>query len=77
MTVGNPADTHAPTRMNTPLPDGLTTATAAQRHAAEGPNELTASQRRTLLDMAWDVVREPMFLLLGAGAIYLAHGRHP
>jgi Ca2+-transporting ATPase len=61
--------------MNTPLPDGLTTATAAQRHVDEGPNELSASQRRSLLDMAWDVVREPMFLLLiGAGAIYLALG---
>ncbi len=61
--------------MNTPLPDGLTSAAAAQRHVAEGPNELAASQRRSLLAMAWEVVREPMFLLLiGAGAIYLALG---
>ncbi len=35
-----------------------------QRLREEGPNELGVSQRRTLLDMAWDVVREPILLLL-------------
>jgi Ca2+-transporting ATPase len=56
-------------------PTGLDTATAAQRLREEGPNELGVSQRRTVLDMAWDVVREPMFLLLmGAGTIYLVMG---
>ena len=54
---------------------GLDPATAAQRLYEEGPNELGVSQRRTVLGMAWDVVREPMFLLLmGAGSIYLAMG---
>ena len=54
---------------------GLDPATAAQRLHEEGPNELGVSQRRTVLGMAWDVVREPMFLLLmGAGSIYLAMG---
>jgi Ca2+-transporting ATPase len=57
------------------LGPGLDPATAAQRLRDEGPNELGTSQRRTLLDIAWEVVREPMFLLLlGAGAIYLAMG---
>ena len=56
-------------------PTGLDPAAAAQRLQDEGPNELGISQRRTLRDMVWDVVREPMFLLLlGAGAIYLAMG---
>ena len=56
-------------------PTGLDPALAAQRLRDEGPNELGISQRRTLRDMAWDVVTEPMFLLLlGAGAIYLAMG---
>jgi P-type Ca2+ transporter type 2C len=56
-------------------PTGLDPATAAQRLREEGPNELGVSQRRTVLNMAWDVVREPMFLLLmGAGSIYLAMG---
>lgn len=43
--------------------------------AEEGPNELGTNQRRTLLAIILEVVREPMFLLLiGAGAIYLAMG---
>ena len=59
----------------TDSPTGLDSALAAQRLRDEGPNELGISQRRTLRDMAWDVVTEPMFLLLlGAGAIYLAMG---
>ena len=59
----------------TQVPTGLDPALAAQRLRDEGPNELGISQRRTLRDMAWDVVREPMFLLLmGAGAVYLVMG---
>ncbi len=54
---------------------GLDPALAAARLRDEGPNELGLSQRRTLRDIAWEVLREPMFgLLLGAGAIYLAMG---
>jgi P-type Ca2+ transporter type 2C len=61
--------------MNEISPTGLSPEMAAQRLRNEGPNELGVSQRRTVLDMAWDVVREPMFLLLmGAGSIYLAMG---
>jgi Ca2+-transporting ATPase len=54
---------------------GLAPALAADRLRDEGPNELGLSHRRTLRDIAWEVLREPMFgLLLGAGAIYLAMG---
>lgn len=54
---------------------GLDSAEAAERLKADGPNELGQTRRRTLLDIAWEVVREPMFLLLlGAGAIYMAMG---
>jgi Ca2+-transporting ATPase len=66
------------TAMGTPFseaPGGLAAAQAAQQLAADGPNELGVNQRRTLWDVAWEVVREPMFLLLlGAGALYWAMG---
>jgi Ca2+-transporting ATPase len=58
-----------------PAESGLDPALASARLRDEGPNELGQSQRRTLRDIAWEVLREPMFgLLLGAGAIYLAMG---
>jgi Ca2+-transporting ATPase len=61
--------------MTTGSPSGLDPGTAAQRLQQEGLNELGVSQRRTLRDIAWEDVREPMFLLLlGAGGIYLAMG---
>ncbi len=42
---------------------------------AEGPNELPSIKRRGLLALAWEVIREPMLLLLvGAGGIYLVLG---
>jgi len=54
---------------------GLSGSDAAVRLASDGPNELGTDQRRTLLTIASEVAREPMFLLLlGAGAIYLAMG---
>ena len=49
---------------------GLTAQEAARRLAAEGPNELPTARKRNLLQQAWDVVREPMLLLLlGAGTV--------
>ena len=61
--------------MEPDTPRGLDPAVAAARLAREGPNELGVSQRRTLRDIAWEVIREPMFLLLlGAGSIYLVMG---
>lgn len=54
---------------------GLTSAVAASRLQAEGPNELRTSQRRALTAIVHDVLKEPMFiLLLFAGAIYLLMG---
>jgi len=57
------------------LPVGLTDEEAAQRLAAEGPNELPSSKKRGPFVIAFEVVREPMFLLLLAcGSLYLILG---
>ena len=49
---------------------GLTSQQAATRLAADGPNELPTAKKRNLLKQAWDVVREPMLLLLlAAGTV--------
>ena len=54
---------------------GLSDAEAADRLRIEGPNELPSSKPRSIWEIAWGVVREPMFLLLlAAGGIYLALG---
>lgn len=54
---------------------GLSDQEAAGRLRSEGPNELPSVKPRGLFAMAWEVVREPMLLLLmGAGAIYLVLG---
>ena len=54
---------------------GLSEAEVEARLALEGPNELPSSKPRSVLGIAIDVVREPMFLLLVvAGSVYLALG---
>ncbi|MCX6833647.1 MAG: cation-transporting P-type ATPase, partial [candidate division Zixibacteria bacterium] len=54
---------------------GLSDAEALHRLKAEGYNELPSSKKRSVLAIAWDVVREPMFLLLVAcGTLYLFLG---
>ena len=54
---------------------GLREADVQPRLKTEGYNELPRPDRRTLLRIILDVVREPMLaLLLGGGAIYLALG---
>ncbi|MHB8947445.1 MAG: cation-translocating P-type ATPase [Rhodoferax sp.] len=54
---------------------GLSTAQAAERLAEDGPNALPGDTRRTLLGIARETLREPMFLLLlAAGALYLVLG---
>ncbi len=54
---------------------GLSSADAARRLVADGPNALATSERRTALRLAREVVREPMFvLLLVAGGLYVAFG---
>ncbi|HET7679795.1 MAG TPA: cation-translocating P-type ATPase [Xanthobacteraceae bacterium] len=55
--------------------DGLTSTEAAARLAAEGTNELAHEGRRRVWQIAFEVLREPMLLmLLAAGAIYLTLG---
>ena len=54
---------------------GLGEAEAGARLLAEGANEIPAQKQRTLPAIAFEVVREPMFLmLLAAGALYLLMG---
>lgn len=54
---------------------GLSASAASDRLSTDGPNALPGGQRRTLLSIALETVREPMFmLLLAAGAMYLAFG---
>src|SRR5664279_1178550 len=54
---------------------GLSEAEAACRLQQHGYNELPSSTGRSVLATAWNVVREPMFLLLLAcGTIYLVLG---
>jgi Ca2+-transporting ATPase len=54
---------------------GLSAAEAARRLTEEGPNALPGGERRTLLSIALETTREPMFLLLlAAGTLYLVLG---
>jgi Ca2+-transporting ATPase len=48
---------------------------ASVRLQQEGPNELPAQKKRSLLAIAFEVAREPMFLMLvAAGVLYLVMG---
>jgi Ca2+-transporting ATPase len=63
--------------MNRGVPEqlGLSSKEAMVRLAHDGYNELPSAKPRSLWAIAWEVVREPMFLLLiGASAIYLVLG---
>ncbi len=54
---------------------GLSEAEASTRLKADGWNELPAAKSRNLLATMWNVLREPMILLLvGAGILYLFLG---
>lgn len=54
---------------------GLTGQEALLRLGRDGPNELPSHENRGLLTIGWEVVREPMFLLLvAAGSLYLLMG---
>ncbi|MGY3449573.1 magnesium-transporting ATPase (P-type) [Bradyrhizobium sp. USDA 4353] len=56
-------------------PHGLSAAEAARRLQAEGFNELPQAGARSIIRLIADVLKEPMLLLLLAGAgIYLALG---
>lgn len=67
--MANGTDEAAPDRR------GLSATQAAERLAADGPNELPRNKGRSFLRIARDILLEPMFaLLLAAGIIYLALG---
>ena len=54
---------------------GLSSTEAAARLARDGFNELEPQQRRTVLRIAWEVMREPMLqLLIAAGIVYVLLG---
>jgi Ca2+-transporting ATPase len=54
---------------------GITEAEARVRLEQAGPNELPTQKKRGVAAIAWEVVREPMFLmLLAAGGLYLVMG---
>jgi P-type Ca2+ transporter type 2C len=54
---------------------GLTAKEAAERLGRDGPNELPSSRPRSAVAIAWEVLKEPIFLLLVAcGTIYLFLG---
>ena len=58
-----------------PHMNGLTSVEAAARLAAEGTNELAQDGRRRIWQIAFEVLREPMLvMLLAAGAIYISLG---
>src|ERR1700687_1490690 len=55
----------------------LSSAAAAARLKSEGYNELPAAERRGVLRILWEVVRQPMFaLLIAGGMVYLLLGDH-
>ena len=54
---------------------GLSEQEALTRLKQEGFNEIASTKKRSVLTVAWDILREPIFLLLIAGGvIYLALG---
>ncbi|HRY61505.1 MAG TPA: HAD-IC family P-type ATPase, partial [Candidatus Fermentibacter sp.] len=58
--------------------EGLSHEEAAARLASEGPNELPRSSSRGLFKLVFDVVSEPMLLLLlASGCLYLFVAREP
>ncbi|HEY4637153.1 MAG TPA: HAD-IC family P-type ATPase, partial [Burkholderiales bacterium] len=69
---GNPIDDGGKVTLT---PSGLSSEEAKRRLAAEGRNTLPGAGQRSALAIALEVLREPMFLLLVAGAlIYLLLG---
>jgi len=68
------SDTNTPNRHSADAA-GLSSAEAARRLNADGPNELADTRRRALRETITEVVREPMFLLLiAAGMVYFLIG---
>ncbi|MFH1101178.1 MAG: cation-translocating P-type ATPase [Methanobacteriota archaeon] len=56
---------------------GLSDEEAKKRIQRDGYNELPSTKKRSLLTIAWNVIREPMFILLiASGLLYLFLGDH-
>ena len=54
---------------------GLSDKDVRARLQRDGPNELPSAKPRSILVVGWEVVRQPMFLLLvGCGLVYLIFG---
>ncbi len=54
---------------------GLSEAEAAARFQSDGPNELPSARTRTFFSTVWEILREPMILMLVcAGVIYIFLG---
>jgi P-type Ca2+ transporter type 2C len=70
---GSGVSTHLSDLMKVDNTAGLSEAEAAERLRIEGPNELPSSKPRTIWEIAWGVVREPMFLLL-LGFVFVVMG---
>ena len=63
-------------RFSTDAIAGLGDREAHERQTRDGPNELPSQRSRGVLRIAFEVAREPMFLLLvAAGGLYLATGK--
>lgn len=57
--------------------EGLSSDEASRILKEDGPNELPSGRRHTILDTVFEVMKEPMFLLLlAAGSLYLVLGDH-
>lgn len=70
-----PPLSHSPLEAAPDACPGLTSAQARQRLAQDGPNALPVSAPRGVLHLLYEVLTEPMFLLLVAcGAIYMVLG---
>ena len=55
--------------LNTGAFTGLTESQAAEKLLRDGANELPMSKKRNIFHIAFEVIREPMFLLLIAGGV--------
>jgi Ca2+-transporting ATPase len=70
-----PIDLNTGTGLSEKDATGLSSATAIARLKQDGYNELPSGQSRSLLTIAWDIVQDPIFLLLvGGGIIYWVLG---
>ncbi|WP_306601108.1 cation-translocating P-type ATPase [Geothrix sp. 21YS21S-2] len=71
----SPPRPHRPSSLDLGGFPGLSEQESTLRMERHGPNELPSPERRGLPAIAWEVVREPMFIMLvAAGSLYLLMG---